>query len=187
MRAALRSASRPSLVLSDFGFRPSFGVSGFGLRISRSSQPRRRPCRLPRRPLRQRMRPPTLRAARHRKLRPAMRTRGVRLERVERIRAFVAPPQRTDDRRLLAGRAHKPAPARQLRNPRQHPRLHQPSPAVQQDEHAQDAEPDVMPQHGQHDQAPTPINPITTVTIRLRARPSTNQSSDCKIWPPSSG
>ena len=34
---------------------------------------------------------------------------------------------------------------------------------------------------------PTPTKPMMTVTNRLRLRPSTNQSRDCKIWPPSSG
>ncbi len=57
-----------------------------------------------------------------------------------------------------------------------------PLPAVQQDEHAQDAEPDTLRLDARaRSCAATPMKPITVVTMRLRARPSTNQSSDCRI------
>jgi hypothetical protein len=77
-----------------------------------------------------------------------MRADGLRGKGIKRLQAFLAPPERTDDRGLPAGGAGKPAAARQLRHPGQHARLHQPTPAIQQDEYTQDAKPHFPRQDG---------------------------------------
>src|ERR1041385_2125238 len=78
-------------------------------------------------------------------------TRSVK--RVESFSAFVASPERTDDRRLLAGRTGIPIAPRHLRQFGQEARLHQTAPAVEQDECCHEAAPGRPRQHGCHNQA----------------------------------
>ena len=81
----------------------------------------------------------------------------------------------------------KTIPPWQLGHSQQSPRVLQAAPAIHQHEDGEHSLPEVCRQMARPMKPTTPIKPRTVATIRLRARPITNQSRERRIWPPSSG
>jgi hypothetical protein len=120
-------------------------------------------------------------------LRTTVRTDGARFERIEGLAALNALPIRSNWRSSFARRTGKSRASWKSCHAQQRLGVLEPSPAV----HCH-VEGDA-PNHRSCLQTASPMNatapsrPKMAAVIRLRARPSTNQSRDRKIWPPSKG
>ena len=82
-----------------------------------------------------------------------MRADALGFERVKGLPATAADPDRADRGRRLASGARKPLSARQPGQSGQGARLHQTSPAIHDNEHTEDAEPEGLHPNGNHDKA----------------------------------